>query len=310
MHCSLPHPTVAALILALATCEGPTDPGPRQAGADPLLSVSPGHTWGAAVSVDPDGLANINTAALEGCPSESPDGLSLYFVSTRDGPFDLWVSRRAGRGSPWQQPEKLPAPVNSAFTDQCPSPMPDGSLLFVSTRPGGCGGADLWLTRLHPTLGWQDPENLGCTVNSAGNEFSPSYTGAGGGMLFFSSSRAGQDDIWMSLRLPTGGWGAPAPVAELNTPGFNTVRPNVSQDGREIVFDSNRPGGLGLNDVWYATRMNITHTWHAAVNMGANVNSSSTETRAFVSSDGERLYFGSSRPGGRGSLDVYVSRRP
>jgi len=99
-------------------------------------------------------------------------------------------------------------------------------------------------------------------------------------MLFFSSNRDGTHKIYASPRQPDGSFGAPAEVTELNAPGFNTLRPNVSQDGREIVFDSNRPGGFGGPDIWSATRASVFDAWSAPVNLGPNVNSVFPETRA------------------------------
>jgi Tol biopolymer transport system component len=301
---------MAVLVLA-AACERPTEPAAAWDPGSATLALHPGHGWGPAVSVDPDGSANLNTAALEGCPIEGPDGRSLYFASNRDGQIDLWVSQRPNPNGAWGEPEKLPEPVNSAFNDFCPTPLPGGGLLFVSTRPGGCGTgtADIYQTALHPTKGWLEPEHLGCDVNSAGNEFSPSYVPAGGGLLFFSSDRAGQDDIYLSARGPDGEWGPATPVDELNASGFNTTRPNVSPDGREIVFDSNRPGGFGGPDIWTATRPSVFVAWSSPVNLGSNINSESGETRASLSRDGKRLYFGSNRPGFQGDFDIFVSTR-
>jgi Tol biopolymer transport system component len=128
-------------------------------------------------------------------------------------------------------------------------------------------------------------------------------------MLFFSSNRDGTHKVYVSLRQPDGLFGAPVEVAELNAPGFNTFRPNVSQDGREIVFDSDRPGGLGGPDIWSATRPSVFHAWSAPVNLGPNVNSASADTRPSFSRNGQRLYFGSARPGGQGSSDIYISTR-
>jgi Tol biopolymer transport system component len=205
----------------------------------------------------------------------------------------------------------LPPPVNSAVDDFCPTPLVNGELLFVSRRSGGCGenSADIYRTRLDANEGWIQPVHLGCEVNSPGDEFAPSYVTAGGGMLFFSSNREGMHKIYASARQPGGSFGAPADVTELNAPDFNTVRPNVSEDGLEIVFDSDRPGGLGGPDIWSATRASVSNTWSAPVNLGQNVNSDSAETRASLSRDGKRLTFGSTRPGGQGSSDIYVSTR-
>ena len=267
--------------------------------------------WGPAVSIDPGGRNNINTSAMEGCPIESPDGRSLFFASNRaggQGGIDIWMARRDGLDEPWRDPVNLPPLVNSAFDDFCPTPLPDGGLFFVSRRPNGCSenSADIYF---HPNPGLLGSVILNCEVNSAGDEFSPSYVPAGGGTLFFSSNRDGTHKIYASAGQPGGFFGEPVEVTELNAPGFNTFRPNVSENGLEIVFDSDRPGGLGGPDVWSATRASASDTWRAPVNLGPNVNSDLAETRASLSKDGKRLTLGSTRPGGQGSGDIYVSTR-
>jgi hypothetical protein len=209
------------------------------------------------------------------------------------------------------RPREPPGTGHSDVDDFCPTPLPGGELFFVSRRPGGCGvnSADIYFTRLHPALGWLEPEHLGCEVNSAVDEFSPSYVSAGGGALYFSSNRDGLHKIYMSERLPDGWFAAPTEVVELNTPGFNSFRPNVSADGREIVFDSDRPVGLGMTDIWSATRRSVAHAWSQPANLGPNINSAAGESRASLSRNGQRLHFGSGKPGGQGSSDIYVSDR-
>jgi hypothetical protein len=53
----------------------------------------------------------------------------------------------------------------------------------------------------------------------------------------------------------------PAQLASgINTP-FQDVRTDVRKDGREIVFDTNRPGTFGLTDIWMASRENTNDPW-------------------------------------------------
>jgi Tol biopolymer transport system component len=127
-------------------------------------------------------------------------------------------------------------------------------------------------------------------------------------MLFFSSGREGPQNIYMSVFQPDGGWGPANPVEELNTL-FNDARPNVRKDGLEIVFDSDRPAGLGGFDIYSAARSSIFEPWSQPEPLGPNVNSASSETRASLSRDGSRLHFGSNRPGGQGNSEIYMSRR-
>ena len=112
----------------------------------------------------------------------------------------------------------------------------------------------------------------------------------------------------MSAKLPGGGFGPAAPVAELNSAG-NDIQPNVRKDGREIVFSSNHAysGAQGLQDLYVATREKVSQPWSAPVNIAA-VNTSASETRPSLSRDALTLLFGRA-PGPEGMSDIYVSTR-
>ena len=257
----------------------------------------------------------INSDKADGCPIESPNGLDLYIASARDGavggatdPNDIWFAHRTSKDAAWGEPQHLPAPVNSTAADFCPTPLNGHRLLFVSTRAGGCGAGDMYITRRNPAHGWEAPVNLGCYPNGpnfAGGEFSPSLVETDQGtLLFYSSSGASptdDQDVYVSVMRADGTFGPGTAVAELNTE-WNDQMPNVSRDGREIVFSSDRPGGIGSHDVYTATRDATSDAWSTPANLGANVNTPAAETRASLSGDGQRLHFG--RLG-----DIYVSTR-
>jgi Tol biopolymer transport system component len=312
-HARLLLPAVLVPLFACQSPDGSANPDMLA----PLTARQLADEWGPALRIA--GSADLHTAFVEGCPAESPDGRSLYFASNRAGDIDIYVSHREADGS-WGDPELLPKGVNmvnSSANDFCPTPLPGGRLMFVSERNDGqncgVGTADIYETQYAAGDGWLAPTHLGCVVNSAANEFAPSYVAAGGGMLFFSSNRAGlsgRHGIWVSRRGPDGEWQEPTLVTELSPAGSDAFRPNVSQDGRMIVFDSNRPGSAGL-DIWYATRQTPNSTWSAPARFSASgaspINSAANETRAWLSRDGRRLYFGSNRDGV--SFDVFVAAR-
>jgi hypothetical protein len=259
----------------------------------------------------------INSAQADGCPIETPDGKKLYFASTRPGavggptdPNDIWVVSRKRIDAPWGEPRHLPEPVNSAAADFCPTPLSGNRLYFVSSRtvPGACGAGDMYRTRKwHGT--WRTPKHLGCVAtgtgpNFAGGEFSPSIVRTRHGtFLYFSSTGLdGLDqDIYVSRMRSNGSFGPPRLVEELST-SANDQMPNVSPDGREIVFASDRPGTLGAMDIYTARRDRSTGRWSTPVNVGSDVNTAAAETRPSLSGDGKRLHFG--RLG-----DIWVSTR-
>jgi hypothetical protein len=289
--------------------------------------------WGSPVNIEsiPGTSTELNTPWTDGCPIQSPDGLSLYMASNRDGyqgttrNLDIWVAHRPDRHAPWGAPENLGPTVNGPGNDFCPSPTLGGVLFFVSDRvvPGACGGADIYVTRSRGG-GWAEPTNLGCSVNSAGGEASPSFVLAGfRPVLYFSSARPGgfsseapdiDSDIYLS-RLSIHGFGPAELVPGVNTSAEDS-RPNVRSDGREMVFDSTRPGTLGGPDLYATTRTSPFGTWGEPVNLGPTINTPSSESRASLSWDGRVLVFGSNRPGSElatdgitVSNDLYVAVR-
>src|SRR6201996_3900252 len=93
----------------------------------------------------------VNSPAAEGCPIETPDGLSLLFASTRPGGAggnDIWVADRATLDSPWQAPRNIGDPINPSAAVFCPPPVLGRSLFFVWERADNgtptppCGGGD------------------------------------------------------------------------------------------------------------------------------------------------------------------------
>ena len=97
-------------------------------------------------------------------------------------------------------------------------------------------------------------------------------------------------------------------MPELNSTA-NDDRPNIRQDGLEIFFYSNRTGGSGGNDLWTATRDTVDAPWSTPVNLGPTVNTSASDNQPYLSADGRTLFFSSSRPGGSGGIDLYVTTR-
>jgi Tol biopolymer transport system component len=135
-------------------------------------------------------------------------------------------------------------------------------------------------------------------------------------LLYFSSNRAGgfapdaatpDADIYVS-QLTLFGFSAAQLVPGLNTEK-NDSRPNLSSDGLEIVFDSDRPGTLGGPDIYTASRTKVTDPWSTPVNLGAPINSPAGESRASLSWDGTTLHYGTTRPGVEGAADIYYATR-
>ena len=264
--------------------------------------------------------SELNTLFQDGCPIQSPDGLSMYIATTRPRfvgdtrtDLDIWVAKRASVDAPWGAPMNLGEPVNSTADDFCPTPVRGKGLYFVSrkTTAASCGLGDIYFTRHNRDGEWKQPSHFACAPegpNSALDEQGPSYVETGGSFLYFSRSSAiVPGDIYASEKRLDGSFGPATAVAELNSAG-NDIQPNVRKDGREIVLSSNRTGTLGGQDIWVATRDDAGDLWSAPVNLGSAVNTAAAETRPSLSWDALTLLFGRT-PGPEGIGDIYVSTR-
>jgi hypothetical protein len=274
--------------------------------------------WGQAIDAEsiPGTSDQLNTAFQDGCPIQSPDGLSLYMASNRPREagdlrtdLDIWVATRDSTDAPWGAPVNLGEPVNSTADDFCPTPIRGGGLFFVSRKvtPGvTCGLGDIYFTRHNPDAGWREPEHLACGTEGGPNgpldEQGPSYVEAGDPSLYFSSG----PEIYVSRQSDDGSFGPAVAVPELNSPAVD-VQPNVRKDGREVVFASTRKAGAG-QDLWSATRDSVDDPWSVPANLGPAVNTPDNETRPSLSWDGKTLYFGRG-PAVGGPADIFTSTR-
>ena len=106
---------------------------------------------------------------------------------------DIWWARGLKRRG-WEKPQRLRGPVNDkqyTATHPAVGRIDDTTaiLYFVSDRPGGMGGMDLWYALVHDGVA-SEPVNLGPRVNSAADEITPFYD-PHNGVLYFSSDREG-----------------------------------------------------------------------------------------------------------------------
>jgi serine/threonine protein kinase/Tol biopolymer transport system component len=211
--------------------------------------------WEPAVSIG----APINSAE-SGEPFLTADGLTLLFSGNRPGTHgsaDLWLTTRATKSDTWDPPANLGATVNSSAEEWGPSLSADGlELYFVSNRPGGSGGYDLWMsTRARVNDNWGAAINMGPSLNTPYNDTFPSIS-PDGLVLFFASTRPGGFGVmslYMAGRATTRDpWGEPVNLGPTVNSAAIDNGTKISSDGSLLLFFSNRSGGIGSYDVWQA----------------------------------------------------------
>jgi hypothetical protein len=104
-------------------------------------------------------------------------------------------------------------------------------------------------------------------------------------------------------------FGEPINIGPVVNSTYSDCYCSMSVDGLELYFQSERPGGYGDWDIWVTTRETSDDDWCDPFNLGTPVNSSALDHSAAISADGLELYFCSTRPGGIGSEDIWVTRR-
>jgi Tol biopolymer transport system component len=210
------------------------------------------------------------------------------------------------------EPTKVPN-VNSSAEDFNASISADGlSLYFISSRPGGVGGLDIWVTMRETTdEDWGTPVNLGPTINTPAGEWGVSIS-SDGLSLYFDTSQSGSlaiNDLWVATRATTDDdWGNPVKLGWTVNSGADDYVPSISADGLALYFTSGRgSGGHGNYDLWVTTRETIHDPWGKPVNLGAPVNSLDYDLDPGISSDGRTLFF--TRGYGIGQTEIWVTRR-
>lgn len=219
---------------------------------DFYISHKINNVWDTAIPFS----SQINTTKYnEGAQSISADGMYLFFTGCNRpdglGRCDIYVSHKNGKD--WGTPFNLGAPVNSPYWESQPSISPDGSTLyFVSNRPGGLGGYDIWKSHLKEDGTWGEPVNLGPEINTIYDEQTP-FIHPDGKTLYFSSDGwpgFGSKDIFRSRLQADGHWELPlnlgSPINTFNEETGLIVSPN----GTEALFSSILPGGYGDMDIY------------------------------------------------------------
>ncbi len=225
--------------------------------------------WGAPVNIGP-----LNTTADEGNPAFSRDGRLLFFQSKRlpsSGGIDIWVAQRNNPHDDfgWQPAVNLGPAVNSTADDNGPAYFEDiargtRQLYFGSTRPGGPGAADIYVSE-QMADGSFGPAMLVPELNSPLNENRPSIR-HNGLEIFFQSNRIGSNgtaaDLWVATRGSTlDAWATPVNLGDTINTASAEQNPYLSADGTTLFFSSDRSGGAGGIDLYTSTRTLPTPSW-------------------------------------------------
>ena len=165
---------------------------------------------------------------------------------------------------------------------------------------------DIVVSRKDFAGNWSKPISLSNQINSSYRE-GASTISANGRKIIFTICGPKGCDLFESNKVGEI-WSKPANLgAGVNTGGWE-AQPSLSADGNELYFVSDRKGGMGGYDIWYAKKTN-QGIWGKAINIGKPVNTPFDEIAPFIHVNNQNLYYASNGLPGFGSYDIYVAEK-
>jgi outer membrane protein OmpA-like peptidoglycan-associated protein len=223
--------------------------------------------WGAAKNIGEP----VNTKGHDATVSLTSDGTKL-FIYRQDKGGEFFRTTFDSLGKSWNNPQRLPAPINSKFYETHLSVSADSSTMyFASDRPGGYGGLDIYISKKIGKNKWSEPKNMGTAVNTSFDEDAP-FIHHDGRTFYYSSngsrSMGGFDIFVTEYDSAQGIWLPPLNMGyPVNTPD-DDIYFVVSQSGKYGYYSSGKEGGFGEKDIYviefpyfvYPKRFNMTIT--------------------------------------------------
>jgi tetratricopeptide (TPR) repeat protein len=261
----------------------------------------------------------INSEFDEHSPVISADESILIYTSNRQGTGDLSnpdglyyedIHKSIWRESKWLPALNLGNSVNTDGNDATCSLSADGQTLIIYRNDGISG--DLFYSTLSEA-GWSSPRKFPKPINTHHEESHGSLS-YDGNTLVFSSNRPkgfGGKDLYVVKKLPDGTWGK---IINLG-PTINTTEdeesPFLSTDEKTLYFASMGHMSMGGFDIFSAERLDDSEQkWSEPKNIGYPINTPGDDLFFLPSSDGQRVYFASERPGGYGRSDIWLLEFP
>ncbi|QHT65959.1 OmpA family protein [Rhodocytophaga rosea] len=210
--------------------------------------------------------------------------------------------------------EKLPATINSTFSDRLPIISHDGKTLYFvrSSDPANVGLDDIWVSNLENGQNWGQAKNPGVPLNNQSHNAVLSVTPDNNAMLLMHRYKTdgayNGPGFSLSQRLASG-WSMPKDVLVknyYNLAGYNEYA--LSPDRKVLVLAVKCNDTQGNRDLYVSFR-ETDSTFTEPKRMGDVLNSWREEITPFIAGDGVTMYFASNGHPGYGSSDIFMSKR-
>ncbi|MFY7965029.1 MAG: OmpA family protein [Chitinophagaceae bacterium] len=209
---------------------------------------------------------------------------------------------------------KLPSELNTTEHGQNTAPIVNKDVLyFTSSRPDsvlvGKKKVAKHTNDLYASKAGAKPEKVGLPAIKDMHQGSATFTPDGKTVFFtrWVSLSAKEAAIYKSTQTDNGTWGEPEKLgSDINVDGYTSKHPSVTSDGKYFLYASNKPGGKGKFDIWYASLEG--GKLGTSTNLGEAVNTSEDEVTPFYHVPSKELVFAAQGRVGMGGFDLFESK--
>jgi outer membrane protein OmpA-like peptidoglycan-associated protein len=196
----------------------------------------------------------VNSQFHDATVGLSLDGQKLFlYRDNKKGDGNIYASEK--QGDKWTDPKELPEPINSKYQETSACYSFDGSTIyFVSDRPDGKGGKDIYKATKDAKGVWGNAENLGSVINTKDDEDAV-FLHPDGKTLYFSSQGHGSMggfDVFKST-YDKGKWSAPQNIGYPINTSDDDVCFALTASGDYGYYTSIKLEGKGKRDVYKVT---------------------------------------------------------
>ena len=271
----------------------------------------------------PENLGSaVNSEFSELNPVISPDGRTLYFgrknhpanrygvkgSETIAGSQDIWFSEKVG--DTWSTARRLSEVLNRDQYNTILSISPDGqTILLKGAYVNGAYETRGFSISNRTTAGWTVPVKVdipGYEQMSKGkNEYAYLTMDGKAILLAFARKKNSEDDDLYVSFFEDGKWTRPLELGEEINTKYSETTPFLSADGKTLYFSSDRPGGLGSQDIYLTRRLDDTwQHWRKPQNLGTPINTEEYDAYYSIAAKGDYAYFMSGK-GSLGKKDIF-----
>ena len=255
---------------------------------------------------------NINSELPELRPTISADGNLLFFIC-QNHPYntkynsirnsqDIWYAERDSSGK-WGEAMHMEYPLNTYHYNAVYWISPDNNRILIRNAfiNGDYAGNGVSMSYKKKNGGWSKPEMLrikNFVKLDRGHQNGATMAHDGQTLLLYMTDKSGSydNDIYVCFLENDGTWTEPKSLGKkINLPKYNEMTPYLAADGVTLYFSSNRPGGLGDNDIWMSKRLDKTwQKWSDPLNLGAPINTEDWDAFFTLDAGGEYAYMSTS----------------